>query len=132
MLVLYHFSATKYVWDLFLDCWYKVWTWVFRLVWNRFNNLEGTGHCLHNSDELTLWSTLGTISIEAIHKPWEQILGYFDPSQIRGYIYLPYKKGAKISWLQDFLQILSRKIGETGWEKFARNLATTNFRSFPI
>ena len=37
-----------------------------------------------------------------------------------------YKKGAKISWLQDFLQILFWIIGAVpGGKKCVRNLATT-------
>ena len=38
-----------------------------------------------------------------------------------------YKKGAKISWLHDVLQIFSRKIGAQSGTKFTRNLATTKF-----
>ena len=38
-----------------------------------------------------------------------------------------YKKGAQFSWLQDFLQILSRKIKAPSGTKLGRNLATTKF-----
>ena len=38
-----------------------------------------------------------------------------------------YKKGDKISWLQDFLQILSHLVPLFSRTKSARNLATTKF-----